>query len=183
MTKSMESILEMYNIETRGRRFECPFCSGGHGHMNAQIYANECAVDSFSCFKCHKGGDVYTFIQLMEGCNFPEAKKFLGEETSSEEIKQRIRMMNLTPRVLVKRFLERKSLSEREQKFLKKDLRSLSPEKRVEFNEIMGYPFFFFECEGIPSINMEFKAYREENMRVWEELKKFEDACSRKFQI
>ncbi len=35
--------------------------------------------EMFYCFGCHKGGSVFTFIQLYENCSFPEAVEMLAQ--------------------------------------------------------------------------------------------------------
>jgi len=39
-----------------------------------------CIRDSFYCFGCGKGGDVYNFVMDMEKCEFPEAVKLVAEK-------------------------------------------------------------------------------------------------------
>jgi len=38
----------------------------------------------FHCFGCGKGGDMFTFIQEIEGCEFPEALKILARKANVE---------------------------------------------------------------------------------------------------
>lgn len=35
----------------------------------------------FHCFGCHKGGNVFTFLRLVEGISFPEAVRKLADKT------------------------------------------------------------------------------------------------------
>ena len=66
---SMRNVLEHYGIEIGRDGFAvCPFHSDRHPSM--KIYPGE---RGFFCFVCHEGGDIFKFIQRMDGCSFPEA--------------------------------------------------------------------------------------------------------------
>jgi len=39
---------------------------------------------SWHCFGCGKGGDIFTFIEEMEGMDFKETLKFLAEKAGVE---------------------------------------------------------------------------------------------------
>ncbi|MDG5813929.1 DNA primase [Chitinispirillales bacterium ANBcel5] len=54
----------------------CPF----HKEKTPSFHVNP-VQGFFHCFGCGKGGDVFTFVQEMEGIGFVEALKMLAEET------------------------------------------------------------------------------------------------------
>ncbi|MDE3076199.1 MAG: toprim domain-containing protein [Chloroflexota bacterium] len=62
----------------------CPFHADG-GRPNFTVYpAADAADDSYYCFRCSAGGDVITFVRLMEGSQFPEAcSRLAGTELSA----------------------------------------------------------------------------------------------------
>jgi len=57
----------------------CPF----HHEKTPSFNVNP-ERQNFYCFGCHEGGDVFTFIQEMEGVSFPEAVEFLGRRAGIE---------------------------------------------------------------------------------------------------
>ena len=54
----------------------CPF----HKEKTPSFHVNP-VRGFFHCFGCGKGGDVFTFLQEIEGTGFPEVLKMLAEET------------------------------------------------------------------------------------------------------
>ena len=54
----------------------CPF----HKEKTPSFHVNP-ARGFFHCFGCGKGGDVFRFLQEIEGISFPEALKMLADET------------------------------------------------------------------------------------------------------
>jgi DNA primase len=63
-------------LEKRGRYYLglCPF----HKEKTPSFNVNQ-ETQSFYCFGCHAGGDVISFIQLIEGLSFTEAMEKLAE--------------------------------------------------------------------------------------------------------
>ena len=57
----------------------CPF----HKEKTPSFHVNA-TKGFFHCFGCGKGGDVFSFLQEIEGIQFPEALKVLAEETGVE---------------------------------------------------------------------------------------------------
>ncbi|MFH1755032.1 MAG: DNA primase [Candidatus Latescibacterota bacterium] len=53
----------------------CPF----HEEKTASFFVSP-ERQSFHCFGCDKGGNVFTFVMEMEGVSFPEAVKSLGQQ-------------------------------------------------------------------------------------------------------
>jgi DNA primase len=65
----------------------CPF----HNEKTPSFMVNP-EKNIFHCFGCNEGGDVFTFIQKIEGLDFPEALKLLGEKAG-------VKIQNFDPRV------------------------------------------------------------------------------------
>lgn len=75
----------------------CPF----HREKSPSFHVNP-NKQIFHCFGCHKGGDVFTFVQEYEHLSFPEAVKQLAERAhiplewdESPEAKQRVQVKDL----------------------------------------------------------------------------------------
>lgn len=74
---SMRDVLAMYGIAPNHSGFViCPFHNEKTASM--KIYPT-----SFYCFGCHAGGDIFTFVQKMEQCDFKTAFKKLGGDYGS----------------------------------------------------------------------------------------------------
>ena len=70
---SMRSIVERYGIKVNRTGFcSCPF-HGQDKHPSMKIYK-----DSYNCFTCGANGDIFSFIQNMEHCDFKTAFYQLG---------------------------------------------------------------------------------------------------------
>lgn len=63
----------------------CPF----HKEKTPSFHVNP-SKGFFYCFGCGKGGDIYTFLQEIEGIGFSDALKMLAEETGVEIKKSNI---------------------------------------------------------------------------------------------
>lgn len=74
-TYSMRDVIERYGIQIDRAGFcVCPF----HNEKTAslKVYRN-----SFYCFGCGSGGDIFKFVMLMDNCDFKTAVKSLGGTT------------------------------------------------------------------------------------------------------
>ena len=69
------------NLKGSGQTLKglCPF----HKEKTPSFQVNP-VKGFFYCFGCHKGGDVFTFLQEIEGIGFSDALKMLAEETGVE---------------------------------------------------------------------------------------------------
>lgn len=70
---SMKDILERYGLQQPNRAgfICCPF----HKEKTASMKIYK---DSFYCFGCGSGGDIFSFVQEMDGISFKEAYAALG---------------------------------------------------------------------------------------------------------
>ena len=65
---SMRSVVELYGFSVnRGGFIKCPFHNGDHT-ASLKIYPK-----SYHCFGCGANGDIFQFIQAIEGVTFKEA--------------------------------------------------------------------------------------------------------------
>ena len=66
-------------LQKKGRSYWacCPF----HGEKTPSFSVNR-EKQFFYCFGCHAGGDVFTFIQKIENCDFKEALKKLADRAN-----------------------------------------------------------------------------------------------------
>lgn len=70
---SMQDIAERYGFHPNRAGFiSCPFHKGDNT-ASMKLYR-----DSFHCFGCGSGGDIFTFIQKMDNCDFKTAFYMLG---------------------------------------------------------------------------------------------------------
>ena len=70
---SMRDIVEKYGFRPNIAHFiKCPFHSGDNT-ASMKIYK-----DSYHCFGCGANGDIFSFIQGMESCDFKTAFMSLG---------------------------------------------------------------------------------------------------------
>ena len=61
----------------------CPF----HNEKTPSFNVNE-ARQTFHCFGCGEGGDVFAFLMKMEGLTFPEAARRLAEQAGVEIVEE-----------------------------------------------------------------------------------------------
>ena len=83
-TYTMREIAERYGIKVkRDGMCCCPF--HGEKHPSMKIYN-----DSFYCFACGKNGDIFTFIQEMDHCDFKAAFLSLGGTYENKTMESRM---------------------------------------------------------------------------------------------
>lgn len=77
----------------RNLKAKCPF----HGEKTPSFFVSP-ELQTFKCFGCGEGGDVFTFLQKYEGMDFPEALEYLASKVgvtlkkgfrSSEELEKK----------------------------------------------------------------------------------------------
>ena len=73
---NMRDVLALYRLQPDRKGFiHCPFHRGDRD-ASMKIYDRD-----FHCFACGAHGDIFSFIMLMECCDFKDAFHLLGEET------------------------------------------------------------------------------------------------------
>ncbi len=88
----VDVIGEYVQLKKAGRNYSglCPF----HEEKSPSFSVTE-EKQIFKCFGCGKGGNVFTFIQEIEGISFPEAVKFVADyvhiplEIQQEELSEK----------------------------------------------------------------------------------------------
>ncbi|MBU9728065.1 CHC2 zinc finger domain-containing protein [Diplocloster modestus] len=69
---TMREVAERYNIKVNRNGF-CRCIYHDEKTPSMKLYR-----DSFYCFSCQKSGDIFTFMQMMDGLSFQEAFRELG---------------------------------------------------------------------------------------------------------
>lgn len=71
--RSMASVVEQYGFRPNRAGFiPCPFHKGDR-EPSMKIYK-----DSYYCFGCGAGGDIFDFVKKIDGCSFKDAFFLLG---------------------------------------------------------------------------------------------------------
>lgn len=83
----VELIGKYLPLKKAGRNFKgnCPF----HGEKTPSFTVNG-ELQIFKCFGCGEGGDVFSFLQKVEGMNFYEALKTLAEQVGVKLVSYRM---------------------------------------------------------------------------------------------
>lgn len=136
-------IAEYIEIKPAGtnKKACCPF----HNEKTPSLMINS-ERQSWHCFGCGKGGDIFTFVEEMEGMEFKEALKFLAEKAGVEltnnfkvEInsnkKNRLKDINLEATRFYHNFLLQMDSSSKAREYLKN--RGLSEDTTEEWQ--IGY--------------------------------------------
>lgn len=98
--------LEKSGINYRGR---CPF----HQERTPSFFVSP-ARQTWRCFGCQKGGDHFTFVEEIEGVDFPEALKILAARAGIELVRENPAVISERARLL--------SIAEETAKFFEKNL-------------------------------------------------------------
>ena len=102
----MQYVLNMYGINPDRKGFiRCIF----HKEKTASMKVYK---DSVYCFGCGRSGDIFTFVQQMEGCSFKEAYLKLGGEYEKKSDWQR---KKFEYQIQKKKEKERKELESKKQ--------------------------------------------------------------------
>ena len=75
----VEVIAEHVELKPAGANYKglCPF----HQEKTPSFMVSQ-EKQIWHCFGCHKGGDVFTFLQEIEGLEFPEVLKILAKRAN-----------------------------------------------------------------------------------------------------
>jgi len=71
-TVTMRDVLSRYGVKV-GANGMCCCPIHNERHPSMKVFA-----DGFKCFACGSGGDIFRFVQDMEGCDFKQAFIILG---------------------------------------------------------------------------------------------------------
>lgn len=69
-------IQNRYGLRIRNGFVKCPFHRGDNS-ASLKVYDS---TQTYYCFGCGAGGDIFDFVQRMEGCSFKDAFLLLGGE-------------------------------------------------------------------------------------------------------
>ena len=106
---SMRDVVERYGIRINHNGMCCcPIHSERHPSM--KIYK-----DGYKCFACNSSGDIFSFVQAMEGCDFKTAFKILGGSYKKESSNAR-----KCSKARIERQKEKKKLAEKNEKDFRK---------------------------------------------------------------
>lgn len=104
---SMRDVLARYGmIPNRAGFISCPFHSGDRT-ASMKIYK-----DSYYCFGCGATGDIFTFVQNMDNCDFKTAFGFLGGTYQKPSFSSRMAIYHHQKQVEKRRKKEQKKRSE-----------------------------------------------------------------------
>jgi DNA primase len=130
---------EYVKLAKAGRNFKglCPF----HGEKTPSFMVNP-ELQIYKCFGCGEGGDVYSFMQKMEGVEFGEALRTLAKRvgvtldsylpTKGEEDRDRLYKINHLAAEFFHYLLTKHPKGEPARKYIKQ--RKISPEAIEVFN-------------------------------------------------
>ena len=76
-----EVVSQYTTLERRGNNYWCKCPIHGEKTPSLQIRDDK---GTWHCFGCGKGGSIFTFIQEMEKCSFPEAVRILAKRANVE---------------------------------------------------------------------------------------------------
>ena len=97
----IEDVVSEVGLRLRGNKALCPFHE--ENKPSFQVYLK---TDSFYCFGCGKGGDVFTFIMMIENVSFVEAVRILANRKGidlpelSEEDKEEVEKQKRREQIL-----------------------------------------------------------------------------------
>ena len=99
----MSEILSRYGLKPNRAGFvQCPFHAGDHT-ASMKIYK-----DSYYCFGCGATGDIFTFVQNMDNCDFKTAFAILGGTYQKPSFSSRIAIYHHQKQMEMRRKEEQK---------------------------------------------------------------------------
>ena len=100
---SMRDVLSRYGmVPNRAGFINCPF------HPKDRTASMKIYKDSYYCFGCGATGDIFTFVQSMDNCDFKEAFTILGGTYQKPDFSSRMEIYNHQKQMEMKRKEEQK---------------------------------------------------------------------------
>lgn len=126
---SMQDIAEMYGIKKNRAGFvSCPF-HGKDNHPSMKLYKSD-----YHCYTCNANGDIFTFIQHMEGCSFKDAFFKLGGTYDKKTDYQH--------RLFQHRLLQKQQQEEQKERNNRLRIKQLSKDMELQRLFIKCFPVF-----------------------------------------
>lgn len=69
---SISDLVGRFGVELKGNKARCPFHED-----NTPSFSVSPKRKIFKCFGCGVSGDIFTFVELAEGCSFKQAKQII----------------------------------------------------------------------------------------------------------
>ena len=113
---SMKDILERYGLSQPNRAgfICCPF----HKERTPSFKVYK---DGFKCYGCGEAGDIFTFVQMMDGISFKEAFNALGGD-SDNSFSTRLKIYQARKKREMQKKIEEKLRQKREMNYLLMDV-------------------------------------------------------------
>ena len=103
---SMRDVLARYGmVPSRAGFIRCPF----HNEESASCKIYD---DSFYCFGCGMGGDIFTFVQNMDNCDFKAAFTILGGTYQKPDFSSRMAIYHHQKQMKMRQKEEQKKKAE-----------------------------------------------------------------------
>ena len=143
-TYSMREIVEQYGIKINRAGFcSCCFHSGDRT-PSMKIYQKD-----FHCHACGKNGDIFTFVQQMDGCSFKEAYLKLGGGYENKSDWQRKKFQY--------QLQKKKEKAKRELELKKQWKREILKDIHIQKLFIKCFPVFSDDwCEAVNQLEYDF---------------------------
>lgn len=91
---TMRDVLDMYGIKVNHNNMCC--CPiHGEKHPSMKVYK-----DGYHCFACGSNGDIFSFVQSVENCDFKAAFYKLGGSYDNSTPEAKIRLFRAQKRIL-----------------------------------------------------------------------------------
>lgn len=104
---SMKDVLNRYGmVPNRAGFIKCPF------HSSDRTASMKIYKDSYYCFGCGATGDIFTFVQNMDNCDFKTAFTILGGTYQKPDFSSRMAIYHHQKQMEMKRKEEHKKKAE-----------------------------------------------------------------------
>jgi len=95
ITQVIREYVQLKKAGAANWKGKCPF----HNEKTPSFFVSD-DKQIFKCFGCGEGGDIFTFIQKIEGCDFPEALRVLANKAGVVLQRQDPKTISLKTRLL-----------------------------------------------------------------------------------